>query len=195
MASTAGKDGEGIPCEHCNTKFDTQISLQWHHEQSITCRAVRSMKVAIERAGGRVEPFVPVVEFDANNVEPPEDPFYDENADLIIEDDEGQLPAHEDDELESGGTNVGSSGQSFDSAMETVLWMNSAGAGGTKLPNRARNEWLKLMKDDRYRLEECLAKWKSHRDMELTIMKAAVGDVSSIICRKLLSGSKVLLLS
>ncbi|GAQ92408.1 hypothetical protein KFL_010090040 [Klebsormidium nitens] len=133
-----------------------------------------------ERAGGQVEPVV--FEFDDNYVQPPEGPFYDETADLIIEDDvEVQLPAHEEDELDNGGTGVGSSGQPFDSAMETVLWMNSAGAGGTKLPNRARNEWLKLMKDDRYRLEECLAKWKSHRDMELTIMKAAVGDGSRIV--------------
>ena len=65
MASTAGKDGEGIICGYRNTKLATQIALQWHQEQSVTCRVVRAMKEA-ERAGGQVEPVV--FEFDDNYV-------------------------------------------------------------------------------------------------------------------------------
>src|SRR3569623_405580 len=69
---------------------------------------------------------------------------------------------------------VGDKRPRFDSARETLLWFNTAGPGKTKISNRGRDEWLKLMKDESYRLEEVLSQWNSHRDMEKTLMKAAV---------------------
>lgn len=136
------------------------------------------MKAAEAAAGSQSEPIV--VDFDDNDFQPPPGPFYDDTAELIIEDDV-ELPyadgLEEDVGKEAGGSSASGAATEFDSALETALWMNTAGQGGTKLPNRSRDEWLKLMKDERYRLEECLSKWKSHRDMDLTIMKAAVGNV------------------
>ena len=171
----------GLPCPHCKAKLPSQNALDWHLDQSAACRVVRAMNAA-EAEAGIVQPTV--FDFDDNDFLPPAGPFYDETAELIIEDDEEMLlPADDEQEVremgaEDGGAGPGTARQ-FDSALETALWMNTAGVGGTKLPNRSRDEWLKLMKDERYRLEECLAKWKSHRDMDLTIMKAAVGNVSS----------------
>ena len=183
LTITMSSVGEGLEseCPHCHAMLPSLNTLEWHIDQSAPCRVVRAMKAAEDEAG-RVEPTV--FEYDDNNFVPPAGPFYDETVDLIIEDDVAPALGDEQEELveeaEAGG--AGDAPREFDSALETALWMNTAGQGGTKLPNRSRNEWLKLMKDERYRLEECLSKWRSHRDMDLTIMKAAVGNVRGFIC-------------
>jgi hypothetical protein len=40
------------------------------------------------------------------------------------------------------------------------------------------------MNDERYRLQEVLREWKSHRDLDKSLMKAAVGEVSRVPTRK-----------
>jgi hypothetical protein len=40
------------------------------------------------------------------------------------------------------------------------------------------------MNDERYRLQEVLWEWKSHRDLDKSLMKAAVGEVSREPSRK-----------
>lgn len=186
LATAMSFVGEGLSCPYCPAKLPSENALQWHVDQSGPCRVVRAMKAAEEAvAGGEAV----VVEFDNLELPPPEGPFYDDTAELIIEDDEVPPETEEpEDPLgdDGGADGPGGSPREFDSALETALWMNSAGHGGTKLPNRARNEWLKLMKDERYRLEECLEQWKSSRDMDLTIMKAAVGNVRTFVLVRLL---------
>ena len=177
LAIAMSSVGDGLPCPHCSAKLPSQNTLQWHIDQSAACRVVRAMRAAEEEAGS----VQIVTEFDDHDFPAPEGPFYGETAELII-DDEDDVPPVPEEQVEGvandGGAGPGAA-REFDSALETALWMNTAGHGGTKLPNRSRDEWLKLMKDERYRLEECLDKWRSHRDMDLTIMKAAVGNVSA----------------
>jgi hypothetical protein len=36
------------------------------------------------------------------------------------------------------------------------------------------------MNDERYRLQKVLREWKSHRDLDKSLMKAAVGEVSRV---------------
>jgi hypothetical protein len=64
------------------------------------------------------------------------------------------------------------------------LWMKSAAPGGGKLSNSGVDAWIKLMNDERYRLQEVLREWKSHKDLDKSLMKAAVGEVSREPSRK-----------
>lgn len=131
----------------------------------------------------------PPVHFDEIHVPAPNGPFYDDLPNLPDDFEEPAVRIDSDDEddgVEGLGaqdaepaSEVGDKRPRFDSARETLLWFNTAGPGKTKISNRGRDEWLKLMKDERYRLEEVLEQWHSHRDMERTLMKAALGEVSA----------------
>ena len=183
MASSSGQDDsrEAFVCKHCKaTNLASQQALDWHQEQSASCRMIRAMAAA---ANQPVTPPNPV-RFDPCQLRAPLGPFYDDLPDLPdnvedyirVEDDDDD----DDDDGDANGAapNVGDKRPRFDSARETLLWFNTAGPGRTKVSNRGKDEWLKLMKDERYRLEEVLSQWNSHRDMERTLMKAALGDVS-----------------
>lgn len=182
MASTSSAGG--FQCRHCKAVgFESLTSLEWHQAQSCACRIVRAMAAA---AANQPPTPQPPVRFDDIHIPAPNGPFYDDLPDLPDDDVEDPAIVVESDEDE-GDAGLGAQGAApavgdkrprFDSARETLLWFNTAGPGKTRISNRGRDEWLKLMKDERYRLEEVLGQWKSHRDMEKTLMKAAVGEVS-----------------
>jgi hypothetical protein len=139
------------------------------------------MKHAEELAkAGKSDPLV-VLE-DDHDFDAPEGPFYDESEAIEISKDEDALNSNVDDgDEENEGVQVVESlvgtRKKFNSELETLLWMNTAGIGGSSLPDRSRDGWLQLMSDDRYRLQNCLDSWKSARDMKKTILKSAVGEV------------------
>lgn len=163
--------------------FESLTSLEWHQAQSSACRIVRAMAAA---AANEPPTPQPPVTFDDIHIPAPNGPFYDDLPDLPDDDVENPTIVVESDEDEGdaglgaldAAPAVGDKRPRFDSARETLLWFNTAGPGKTRISNRGRDEWLKLMKDERYRLEEVLGQWNSHRDMERTLMKAAVGEVS-----------------
>lgn len=140
---------------------------------------------------------LPPVSFDDIHVAAPNGPFYDDLPDLpddFVDDPAIEVVDSDEDAARDAGYGgqdaapaVGDKRPRFDSARETLLWFNTAGPGKTRISNRGRDEWLKLMKDERYRLEEVLSQWKSHRDMEKTLMKAAIGEVSTMAPSSLLS--------
>lgn len=184
MASTSTG---GFLCKHCLRKdFESLTSLEWHQAQSSACRIVRAMAAAAQEPN---TPPPPVVHFDDIHFPAPRGPFYDDLPDLP--DDFEPNPAIEVEDSDEDAWHAGLGAQNaapavgdkrprFDSARETLLWFNTAGPGKTRISNQGRDEWLKLIKDERYRLEEVLDQWKSHRDMEKTLMEAAVGEVSAL---------------
>jgi hypothetical protein len=118
---------------------------------------------------------------DDNDFDAPEGPFYDEREAMPKIINEHALNSDSDD---SDGENEcaqvvgdGIAKRKFDSQLETLLWFNTAGPKNTSLPKRSWETWLKLMKDDRYRLQKVLDAWNSANDMEKCIQKAAVGEV------------------
>src|SRR6476469_223740 len=128
-------------CQDCGTKFTTQYLLTWHKEQSASCRAVRAMKAAEELAkAGKSDPSVDLE--DDHDFDAPEGPFYDESEAIEISEDEDALNSDEDDgDEENEGVQVVESlvgtKRKFNSELETLLWMNAAGIGGSSLPDRS----------------------------------------------------------
>ena len=184
MASTS--NAGGFQCSHCKAvNFESLTSLEWHQAQSSACRMVRAMAAA---AANQPSTPQPPVRFDDIHIPAPNGPFYDDLPELPDDSEDPAIEVSVDSDEDAGDAGLGAQDAApavgdkrprFDSARETLLWFNTAGPGKTKISNRGRDEWLKLMKDERYRLEEVLSQWKSHRDMEKTLMKAAVGEVSA----------------
>lgn len=173
MASTSAGMFKCGYCEASN--FMSQQALDWH-QNGASCRMVRAMAAAAR------QPLNP--DLDHCNFPPPAGPFYDDLPDFVDDMAYVNVEDDDDDDGDDGpsvdeGAAVGDKRPRFDSARETLLWFNTAGPGRTKISNRGKDEWLKLMKDERYRIDEVLGQWNSHRDMERTLMKAALGDVSS----------------
>ena len=170
-------------CGDCGAKLCSEPALTWHNAQSASCRAVRAMKAAEERAkSGNSGPSV--VREDDYGFDAPEGPFYDENEAIEISDIDASTSDADDSDEEADSVEVveapvaGTAGKrKFDSELETVLWFNTAGIGGSKIPRRGVNSWLQLMKDDRYRLQKVLDEWQSAADMDKVILQSAVGEV------------------
>jgi hypothetical protein len=180
FATLTVMDGAHYICRDCGAKLANQTALTWHKERSASCRAVRAMKAAKELARlGESGP--PAVLEDDNDFDAPEGPFYDEREAMPEIIDEHALNSDSDDsDGEDECAQVvgdGTAKRKFDSELETLLWFNTAGPKNTSLPKRSRETWLRLMKDDRYRLQKVLDAWNSANDMEKCIQKAAVGEV------------------
>jgi hypothetical protein len=118
----------------------------------------------------------------ATDFPPPPSPFSFDDDPILIdgdEDDDGpDPPSDAEDEVEilpKAGYK-----RKFDSIEATMLWMKSAAPSGGKLSNSGVDAWIKLMNDERYRLQEVLWEWKSHRDLDKSLLKAAVGEVSRV---------------
>jgi hypothetical protein len=118
----------------------------------------------------------------ATDFPPPPSPFHFDDDPILIDgdgDDNGpDPPSDAEDEVEilpKAGDK-----RKFDSIDATLLWMKSAAPGGGKLSNGRVDAWIKLMNDERNRLQEVLREWKSHRDLDKSLMKAAVGEVSRV---------------
>jgi hypothetical protein len=122
----------------------------------------------------------------ATDFPPPPSPFNFDDDPILIdgdEDDDGpDPPSDAEDEVEIS-PKAGDK-RKFDSIDATMLWMKSAAPGGGKLSNIVVDAWIKRMNDERYRLQEVLRDWKSHRDLDKSLIKAAVGEVSREPSRK-----------
>lgn len=169
-------------CKHCGAeRFDSQVALEFHQNGN-ACQMQRAMAAASAKLSGRPDE-LPRVEFDVIELEEPRGPFYnpllDDDALDPIENENAPRDSDDDEDEPDGepGAAVGDKRPAFDSARETLLWFNTAGPRKTRISNRGRDDWLKLMKDERYRLEEVLNQWKSHRDMDRAILKSALGEV------------------
>jgi hypothetical protein len=172
VATMTIMDGAHYICWDCGAKLANQTALTWHNEQSASCRAVRAMKAAEELARlGESGPST-VLE-DDNNFDAPEGPFYDERGAMSEIIDEHALNSDSDDsDGEDECAQVVGDGRAkrkFDSELETLMWFNTAGPKNTSLPKRSWETWLRVMKDDRYRLQKVLDAWNSANDMEKCI--------------------------